>query len=69
MQTGRTIQKARLESYHCECRGPEAPHDHYFVRWDDLKKGDQVVVRRDEKKAGRYILQLKSAVGQKGLCG
>jgi hypothetical protein len=69
IQSGRSIRKVKVESYHCECRGPETPHDHYLVRWDDLKKGDQIFVKRDGKKAGRYILQMRSAVGQKSFCG
>lgn len=69
LQSGKSIRKAKLESYHCECRGPEAPHDHYFVRWDDVKKGDRILVQRDSKKAGRYVLQLQSSAGQKGNCG
>ncbi len=69
LQSGKSTRTAKIESYHCECRGPEAPHDHYFVRWNDLKKGDRVVVRRDDKKAGRYVLQLQSSIGQKGHCG
>jgi len=69
MQSGSSIRKVKLESYHCECRGPDTPHDHYFVRWDELKKGDRVLIQRDGKKAGRYVLQLQSAIGQKGFCG
>lgn len=69
LQAGKSIRKVKLESYHCECRGPEAPHDHYFVRWSDLKKGDKIVVRQDPKKAGRYVLQLQSSIGQRGNCG
>ena len=69
LQSGSTIREVKLESYHCECRGPEAPHDHYFVRWNELKKGDRVLIQRDKKKAGKYILQLHSTVAQKEFCG
>ncbi|HLE33259.1 MAG TPA: hypothetical protein VJB38_11695 [Bacteroidota bacterium] len=69
LQSGKSVRKVKLESYHCECRGPEAPHDHYFVRWEDLKKGDRILVQRDAKKAGRYVLQLQSSISQKSNCG
>ena len=32
-------KKAKIESYHCECQGPDKPHEHYFVRWSGLAKG------------------------------
>jgi len=69
LQSGSAAREARVESYHCECRGPDKPHDHYFVRWNDLKKGDQIVVRRDMKKPARYQLQIRSAIAQQGFCG
>lgn len=69
LRSGTSIREVKLESYHCECRGPEAPHDHYFVRWNSLKKGDRILVQRDAKKAGRYVLQLQSSTSQKGRCG
>lgn len=43
---GTKKKKTVLESYHCECQGPEEPHDHYFVRWSTLAKGDRVVVSK-----------------------
>jgi len=69
VQSGSSVRKVKIESYHCECRGPEAPHDHYYVRWPDLKKGDRVLLQKDKKKAGKYILQLHSAVAQTEFCG
>src|SRR3989442_11684045 len=63
-QTGRTFQlvkdghsrKARVESYPCTCRGPDEPHDHFFVRTRGLEPGDRVVVQRDSGKTVRFIL-------------
>lgn len=66
---GAVTRKAALESYDCECRGPEEPHRHYFIRWDGLKAGDQITVRRDQKKAGRYLMQVRSKTARKEFCG
>lgn len=37
---------AKVEARHCECRGPEKPHDHYFIRRAGLAKGQRVSITR-----------------------
>lgn len=37
---------AKVESRHCECRGPESPHEHYFIRRPGLAKGQRVSITR-----------------------
>ncbi|MBI4428908.1 MAG: hypothetical protein HY562_07300 [Ignavibacteriales bacterium] len=66
---GATHKRAKVESYHCECRGPESAHEHYFIRWEGLKAGDNIFVQRDPKKAGKYKLQIRSDSAQRGMCG
>lgn len=47
----------KIESYPCTCRGPERPHEHYFIRWNGLNAGDKVnIIQIDEE--DRYILQI-----------
>ena len=58
-----------VESYMCECRGPEKPHLHYFVRWKGLRVGDRITLRSSGQKAGRYIMQVRSAAAQREFCG
>ncbi len=69
LRHGSTVHRVRVETSHCECRGPEKPHDHYFIRWNNLAGGEQIVIRRDMKKPGRYHLQIRSVVAQQGSCG
>lgn len=45
-----------IESYRCTCRGPELPHDHYFIRWEGVRFGEKITVAKDEKLADRYHL-------------
>jgi hypothetical protein len=66
---GSTVRQAKVESYHCECRGHEKPHDHYFVRFNGLRSGDRIVVRRDPRYPTRYWITVNSAVAQETLCG
>jgi hypothetical protein len=47
-----------VETYRCQCRGPEMPHDHYFIRWDGLKRGDRVTIEKDEKAPEKYHLSI-----------
>jgi hypothetical protein len=51
--------RVRVESYPCRCRGPDLPHEHYFVRWKGLKARDRIEIREDAKKQGRYFIQIR----------
>lgn len=37
-------REVKVESYHCTCRGPEKPHEHYFIFWEGLEAGDEVEI-------------------------
>lgn len=69
IRQGGIIKSSSLEARSCQCRGPEKPHDHYFFRWDSLRRGDIVVVQRDPRKANRYQLQIRSKRAQGEFCG
>lgn len=53
---GEQEKKVFVESYRCTCRGPELPHDHYFIRWDGVRFGEKITVVKDEKLADTYTL-------------
>jgi hypothetical protein len=38
--------KAVVEAEHCECRGPDKPHEHYRVRLAGLVKGQKITFAR-----------------------
>jgi len=50
--------RARVESYRCICRGPDLPHEHYFIRWKGLKPKDRVEIWEDPDKRGRYLIRI-----------
>jgi hypothetical protein len=52
-------RKVTLESYHCTCRGPALPHEHYFIRWDGLRRGTKVTIAKDDKIEKRYVVSSK----------
>src|SRR5713226_4022506 len=52
-------RRATVESYPCNCRGPELPHSHFFIRVRGLKSGDRVTVQRDSKTGTRYLLHIQ----------
>jgi hypothetical protein len=39
--------RARVEARDCECRGPEKPHEHYFIRRDGLEPGSRWRIAKD----------------------
>ena len=45
----------KVESYPCICRGPDKPHEHYFIRWEGLNTGDMIEI---DKKGENYILKI-----------
>ncbi len=51
-------KEARVETYRCTCRGPELPHDHYFIRWEGLRFGDKVAIEKDEKAENKYEITI-----------
>jgi len=59
VKVGAKEKKAAVQSYHCECRGPQEPHDHYFVRWPGLAKGDRIVVRKKIKRKNYYSIRIE----------
>jgi hypothetical protein len=50
--------RARVQSYPCTCRGPDVPHEHYFIRWKGLKARDRIEIREDPRKQGRYSIRI-----------
>ena len=56
---GEQAKKIFVESYRCTCRGPQLPHDHYFIRWDGVRFGDRITITKDEKIAERYSFTSK----------
>ena len=39
-------KEVKVDSYPCTCRGPEKPHEHYFIRWEGLEAGDEVEITK-----------------------
>lgn len=44
-----------IETYPCTCRGPDLPHEHCFIRWVGLKKGDIINII---KESDTYLLKV-----------
>jgi len=53
------VDEARVESYRCTCRGPELPHEHYFIRWKGLRPKDRVEIREDPERQSRYVIRIR----------
>ncbi len=52
--SGGVLRRVSVESYPCQCRGPEQPHEHYFVRWSGLRQGQKAVVSRNSGDKSEY---------------
>lgn len=51
MTCGGRSRRVKVEARACTCRGPHKPHEHYFIRWPGLQKGERIKVR----KGGAYV--------------
>jgi nucleoside 2-deoxyribosyltransferase len=57
---GGTVRRAKVEARPCTCRGPERPHEHYFIRWPGLEKGCRVAIRLACGPGAEYKLDVQS---------
>ncbi len=53
------LRRVSVESYPCQCRGPELPHEHYFVRWSGLKQGQKVAITRNVAEKNEFQLTIE----------
>ena len=49
--------EVKVDSYPCTCRGPEKPHEHYFIRWTGLEAGDKIEIIKDSE--NKYSLHIQ----------
>lgn len=58
MDGGTQKRAGTVESYACSCQGPDLPHDHFFIRWSGLRRGDLFVIRKAEGSDGSYHVEV-----------
>ncbi|HML05713.1 MAG TPA: hypothetical protein VK426_08075 [Methanobacterium sp.] len=47
-----------VESYSCTCRGPERPHEHYFIQFEELKARDKIEITKPNSSDSNYFLKI-----------
>ena len=50
-------REVMVESYSCTCRGPERPHEHYFISWEGLEAGNKVEIIKNSEEE-KYKLHI-----------
>ncbi len=58
VRQGEQTREAVLEAEECTCRGPQKPHEHYYVSVPDLRPGDRVTFRKDAGEEKLYHLEV-----------
>ena len=53
---GSTTRSTRVDAVPCTCRGPEKPHDHYWVAWPGLRKRSRIELTPTGE--GAYMLRV-----------
>lgn len=47
-----------VDSYPCICRGPDRPHEHYFIGWEGLEAGDKIEITKSRSSDDKYFLKI-----------
>jgi hypothetical protein len=50
--------KVKIESYPCTCRGPDLPHEHYFIKWEELEQGNRVEIEKNSSEKNEYNIKI-----------
>lgn len=58
LNDGNSSREVKVESYPCTCRGPDQPHEHYFIRWEGLEAGDKIEITKDNGNSAKYNLKI-----------
>lgn len=58
LKDGEISCQVQVESYPCTCRGPERPHEHYFIKWEGLKPGNKVEIKKIMSKNNEYTMKV-----------
>jgi hypothetical protein len=59
LMDGKTSRDVMVDSYPCTCRGPDRPHEHYFIQWEGLEAGDKIEITKDPKNEDKYNLKIQ----------
>jgi hypothetical protein len=60
LDDGNLNRKVKVECYPCTCRGPDKPHEHYFIRWRGLESGDKIEIIKNSQNSDKYELKITS---------
>jgi len=53
-------RNVKVEHYPCTCRGPDRPHQHYFIHWEGLESGDKIEIIKSSENENKYNLKIYS---------
>jgi hypothetical protein len=59
VKSGTEKKKTKVESYHCECQGPQLPHEHYYICWAGLVQGNHLTVKKILDHENLYSISIK----------
>jgi hypothetical protein len=48
----------KVESYPCTCRGPDLPHEHYFIKWKGLEAKNRVEIKKNKSENNEYTIKI-----------
>jgi hypothetical protein len=57
LEVDNSNHKVEVESYPCTCRGPDRPHEHYFIRWKGLEAGNRIDIIKFDNESN-YSLKI-----------
>lgn len=58
LSDGESSIEVSVGSYPCTCRGPDRPHEHYFICWSGLEAGDNIEITPCDSNKNKYLLMI-----------
>ena len=58
LSDGATVRATCVGAEPCTCRGPDRPHEHYWIAWPDLEARATIRITRDPD-APRFVISVE----------
>ncbi len=59
LSDGHLTKLVQVKSYSCTCRGPELPHEHYYISWSSLDVGNIIEIKKNDFNQDKYCINYK----------
>jgi len=59
LTNGELSKTVSIKSYPCTCRGPDKPHEHYYIPWNGLSSGEKIEITKTDVSHNYFLTVYK----------